>query len=50
MGGVRMGGLEELHSIRAADVESIRFINARDATTRWGTGHMGGVIEVLLRS
>jgi outer membrane cobalamin receptor len=48
--GVRVGGLEQLHTIRAGDVEYIRYLNAADATTRWGTGHSGGVIEVLVKT
>lgn len=50
VGGVRYGELNQLRGIRANEVHSIRFIGAADATTRWGTGHAGGVIEVLLRS
>lgn len=45
----RFGELEALRSITAQDVESIRFIPARDATTRYGTGYGGGVIEVTTR-
>jgi hypothetical protein len=29
-------------------VRRVEFINARDATTRYGTGHTGGVILVDL--
>jgi hypothetical protein len=29
-------------------VRRVEFINARDATTRYGTGHSGGVILVDL--
>ena len=43
---VRAGGLEALHTIRVADVYEIRFYNASDATTRFGTGHPGGAIVV----
>jgi hypothetical protein len=35
------GGLATVPSSR---VREIRFINANDATTRWGTGHASGVI------
>jgi hypothetical protein len=28
-------------------VKEIRYISASDATTRWGTGHSGGVILVV---
>ena len=43
--GVRAGELAVLRDIPASDVREIRFVNAADATTRYGTGHTGGVIE-----
>ena len=46
---VLRGGLAELHSIRVDSVEELRFIGATDATTRYGIGVQGGVIEVTLR-
>ena len=48
--GVRLGGLEQLRFIQSTDVEAIRFIGASDATTLWGTGHAGGVIEVVMKA
>jgi hypothetical protein len=48
--GMRAGGLDQLNAIRANDVDTIRYISASDATTRWGTGHTGGVIEVTVKS
>ena len=47
--GLRSGSVEQLHTIPAQDVQTIRFISASDATTRYGTGHTGGVIEVTTR-
>jgi outer membrane cobalamin receptor len=47
--GVRTGELEVLRSIPAHDVREIRFVTAADATTRYGTDHTGGVIEVTIR-
>ena len=35
-----------LRSIRATDVEEMRFLSASDATTRYGTGYDGGAIAV----
>lgn len=35
-----------LDQIRVVDVESIRFLNAADATMRYGTGVTGGAIVV----
>jgi hypothetical protein len=47
---IRMGGLSALREVRASAIEEIRYIGAADATTRWGTGHMGGAILVILRT
>ena len=47
--GMRQGGPEALRSLRTNDVSEVRFISASDATTRWGTGHIGGAIEVIVR-
>jgi outer membrane cobalamin receptor len=43
------GTLEDLRQITVEDVESIRFIPGRDATTLYGTGYGGGIIEVTTR-
>lgn len=43
------GEIRELEQIPADDVERITFLSARDATTRYGTGYPGGVIEVISR-
>lgn len=45
---VRYGGLESLRLIPSDAIQDMRFINASDATTRYGTGHAGGAI--LIRS
>lgn len=47
---IARGGLDALRDIRAGDVAEIRYVSASDATTRYGTGHSGGVIEVELRA
>ena len=41
---VKMMDMTGLSTVPANRVREIRFINARDATTRWGTGHDSGVI------
>lgn len=46
---MRAGGVERLHDIGIEGVAEIRYVNARDATTMYGTGHAGGVIEVTLK-
>lgn len=47
--GIFRGELVELRQVGADDVESMRFFSAVDATTKYGTGFMGGVIEVTTR-
>jgi hypothetical protein len=41
--------LATLQQIRAIDVQEIRYLSATEATTPYGTGHVGGVIEVTTR-
>ncbi len=47
--GTGRGNLDELDRIPADGVESIRFLTATEATTKYGTGFVGGVIEVTSR-
>jgi hypothetical protein len=47
--GVRQGGIEMLRQLRTRDVVEVRYLNASDATTRYGTDHTGGAIVVVLR-
>ena len=46
---VPQASLEALRSISARDVQYVRFLSAPDATTRFGTGYIAGVIEVVLK-
>lgn len=48
--GTPLGPLDELSRISAESVEYIRFLTAVNATTKYGTGFTGGVIEVTSRS
>jgi len=41
------GDLAVLQDIPLVEIAEIRFINGPDATIRWGTGVVGGVIEVI---
>ena len=50
MDNVRVGGVSILYDIAVESVEAVSFVSASDATTRWGTGVAGGVIEVTSRS
>ena len=47
--GSNMGGPEMLRSIQSSSVREMRYRDGRDATTRYGTGYGGGVIEVTTR-
>ena len=47
--GSPRGELDELRRITSDDVESMRYLSAPDATTKYGTGYPGGVIEVTTR-
>ena len=49
MDGVRRGGPEMLRTVRSNEIEEIRFISATDATTRWGSEHTAGAIELKMR-
>lgn len=44
--GVRQGNVSFLRNIPTTNVESIRFFNGMDASTRWGLDHGKGVIYV----
>ena len=46
---IRLGDLEQLRSIMRGTVREIRYVSATDATTRWGTGHSNGVIQVITK-
>ncbi len=45
----QMGTLEELRRLVVDQVEQMEFVSAQDATTRYGTGHPSGIIEVTTR-
>lgn len=47
--GIEFGELDSLRDINIVDIEEMRFLDAREATTRFGTGYMGGVIAVDTR-
>lgn len=46
---MKLGGAATLQTIPALRIASIRYVNGRDAQTRWGVGHGAGVIHVLSR-
>jgi len=47
--GIRLGEIDSLATISPRTVASIRFLSASDASTRYGSGYDGGVIEVVSR-
>ncbi len=47
--GAPFGGIDELRSLLADEVDSIEYLSASDATTRFGTGYSGGAILVRTR-
>ncbi len=49
LNGSRYGELDSLRGFRITEVESIQYMSATDATTRFGTGYLGGVILVRTR-
>jgi hypothetical protein len=44
--GVRLGGVSSLNDIFVQDVHEILYLNATEATQRFGTGHANGAILV----
>ena len=47
--GQLRGGLGELWNLLPTEVSEIRFMSASDATTRFGTNHIGGAIVIMTR-
>lgn len=46
---VRYGSMPSLRQIPAQSIATIRMYRAWEATTKFGTGNMGGVIEVVTK-
>lgn len=47
--GVRSGNPETLRRVSRDALREIQYIDSREATTRFGTGHRGGAILVVTR-
>jgi hypothetical protein len=45
---VRYGSVDALKSIPASSIEEIRYLSPIEATARYGQGHNGGVILVVI--
>jgi hypothetical protein len=48
--GMRFGSLSSLSRFSSSQIEQMRYLRATDATTRYGTGFPGGIIEITTRS
>jgi hypothetical protein len=48
-GNIQMGGVQSLQSLRAADIQEMSYMNAADATTRFGTNYVSGLILVTTK-
>ncbi|GBD32713.1 hypothetical protein HRbin33_01687 [bacterium HR33] len=44
--GFRIGGADALRTISSQEVSEVRYLDASEATVRYGTGHPAGAIEV----
>ena len=47
--GGRTEGLDVLRTIRTSNVKELRFYEPAEANAKFGTGHNGGLIEVLMK-
>ncbi len=47
--GIRVGGPDELRNVPAERIQEMRYLSATDATTKYGTGHTQGAIEVTTK-
>jgi hypothetical protein len=47
--GTFFGPIESLANIHPGNIREVRYVNARDATTKYGTGVANGIIEILTR-
>ena len=45
----RLGDVEQLRQISTPTIAVVRYFSASEAQTKWGSGHPGGVIEVLTK-
>lgn len=45
----RYGEMSTLRNVRLTEVREIRYLSGPEATHRYGTGHAGGVIHVMLK-
>lgn len=48
-GNIRSEGASALRNLRAADVQEMQYMSPADATTRFGTGYVNGLILVTTK-
>lgn len=46
----RYGTIESLRQLPIGGITELRYLNAAEATNRFGTGHSGGVIVIMMSS
>jgi hypothetical protein len=49
LNNAKYGEIDALREIPAANVAEVRYLSANEATTLYGTGHIGGAIAVKLK-
>lgn len=47
--GIALAEFDALHTIAVSDVLDVTFLSGPDATTRYGTGHVGGALQIRTR-
>lgn len=47
--GMRVASVEDVRLINLDRIKEIRFLNAVDATNRYGTGHPSGAVEITTK-
>jgi hypothetical protein len=45
--GTRIGDVDQLRQISASSIATMRYYSPSEAQMKWGSGHPGGVIEVI---
>jgi hypothetical protein len=46
----RLGTVDQLRNVAAGSIESIRFLDRREASLQFGPGHVNGAIVISMRS
>jgi hypothetical protein len=46
---ISQNDVSHLATVPLETIEELRYLSASDATTRWGTGYVGGAIQVITK-